>query len=345
MAGEPSRTKKRKERGVTIEEIPSEVEQPELALVARTPQPAAVEVEIVEVHSELLPSQFERLSLVINPSYQQRLIEANELGFERPPDQRILDARFYTIRIDNFRQALSNVLISYAVEKYLDQGVLTTAQINAELNTMVPLCVNACMSALYSKLRNIHKAYGVYAGRFTAPPSYNRDIELPLPFADAIQNFGVFETKCMTHNYLIVPVYPEGTRYEGRSTEDWHAYKYESYIPILKKLGIPVRSVDTRVKLGSAWWTYRVSLSNMTYDFNCIFPPIHYSDNSTVTASMFLLIDQDNHGEPMPLIDFQNDDGDYGVRLRDVPIGIQLRCFAALCNAPREEWDAGPSYV
>lgn len=127
---------------------------------------------------------------------------------------------------------------------------------------------------------------------------------------------------------------------EGRSTQIWEAYRYESDVPQLKSLGIPVKSVDIRLKIGSPWWTYKVELHHGHYDLRCIFSPSNYSDHSCMLASMFL----GTTGEPpvvVPIITHLPDDmPDYPVRYRQIPDGYQPRAFAALCLAPRHEWSS-----
>nr|QPL17799.1 coat protein [Pistacia cryptic virus] len=287
--------------------------------------------------SSLIPRYHERLSLTINPNYLQLLTADGTLGFDRLPGQRMPSMRYYTIDLDVFTAAISNVMTSYLTLKLIEQGKMTQGQVTNEVAIQTPVIVNACVSALYAKLRNIHKSFGTYAARFNAPATYSKDIELPLPLADAIQNFGVFNPNGTLNHYVCVPVYPEGVQNEGRSTQLWQSYQYEAYIPVLKSLGIPVKSVDTRIKSGSAWWTYRPQLVDGHYDFRCIFPPSNYSEHSAVLASIFLVINDDD--EPIPLIAYQADDVNYPVRLREVPAGFQLRAFSALCHAPSEEWN------
>nr|UZZ64783.1 minor coat protein [Camellia cryptic virus 1] len=334
--GSSSQAKKRK-----VDEI-SSTEAPEgpssLAIVPATapPPPEQSQTHQADV-DELVPRAIERLSLTVNPSYLTRLKTAGELGYERPVSERFLSARFYQINVANFRDAMKDVLRGYLIWKYSEKGRFTTAQIVTEVTKIVPICVDACMTSLYAKLRTIHKQYGTYSTRFNTPPTYSKDLELPLPFADAIQNFGIFETRCMKKNFLMIPVYPEGTKNEGREKEDWHAYEYEACMPILRENGIPIKNVDTRVKSGFAWWTYRLKSVNDTYDFECILPFLHYSEHSALLSSMFLHVQS---GEIRPIIELKGDDVAYGVRLREVKQGFQLRVFSALCHAHSEEWNS-----
>ncbi|GFP96432.1 hypothetical protein PHJA_001787300 [Phtheirospermum japonicum] len=204
---------------------------------------------------------------------------------------------------------------------------------------MTPIIVNACMAALYAKLRTIHKQFQTYATRFTAAPSYSKDIELPLPFADAIQNFGVFTPVGIEDNFVCIPVYPENIQNEGRSTQNWQSYSYEAYMPYMKGLGIPLKSVDTRLKVGSPWWTYFTELQDRHFDLRCIFPPINYSDHSALLASIFMRMNP-ARDDAVPIITHLDTDVlDYPVRLREISDGFQLRAFSALCHAPREEWN------
>ncbi|KAH0457705.1 hypothetical protein IEQ34_013020 [Dendrobium chrysotoxum] len=287
--------------------------------------------------TELVPRSVGLLSLTINPEYLQRLISSGELGYERPASRRIPEARYYEIDLDAFKRAMQRILLPYLDWKLNEQGKLTVAEIDTEVNRIAPIIVDACITALYSKMRVIHRQYGRYMTRFVNPPTYARDLELPLPFADAIQNFGVYQPQNVLTNFIYIPVFPDGIQNEGRSTEEWNAFKYEAYVPILKSLGIPVKSVDTRIKEGTPWWLYKVNIVDSQFDLRCIFPPSNYSDHSALCASMFITFDEGGENFT-PIVKMKNDDPDYPVRFREIAVGFQLRAFSSLCHAPKVEW-------
>lgn len=288
------------------------------------------------VPDELFPRTFERLSLSIDPNYVKGLVDANIVGFNRPVAQRLPTLRYYQINVVNFRNTINNLVTGYLRRKLYESETMTTAQVDAEVLNIVPVITNACMAALYARLRTIHTQFQTYTGRFAARPSYTKDIELPLPLADAIQNFGVFAPLGLETNLLCIPVYPENIQNEGRSTQVWNSFDYESYLPVLTSLNIPVKSVDTRNKFGTPWWAYKVNYVDDHFDLRCIYPPRNYSNHTALLASMFAR--QDDEGEPIPIIQHLADDTKYPVRLREAPDGFQLRAFGALCHAPCEEW-------
>jgi len=77
------------------------------------------------------------------------------------------------------------------------------------------------MTALYAKLYNIHHDYGVHPSRYLTPPSFAKEIELPLPLALLIESFGAFETSCLTTNYLYIPTCPGNTQHEGYANAEY----------------------------------------------------------------------------------------------------------------------------
>ncbi|DAZ87297.1 TPA_asm: coat protein [Arceuthobium sichuanense virus 8] len=286
--------------------------------------------------SNLVPRAFERLSLSIDPKYVDSFVRREIAGHETASNQRVPTARYYTLSIDAFRSIIENLLRNFLSIKYAEKDKIPVSAIEAELDSFIPVTVDACCSALYSKLRNVHKQYGQYSTRYPTPPTYAKEIELPLPLADAIQNFGVFKPRCINQNYICIPLHPENMNNEGRGSQNWSSFQYEAYKPILRDLGIPLKSVDTRIKSGTAWWTYRPQLVNGTVDLRCIFPPINYSDHSALVASMFVSLN--SIGDPVPLIQHLLDDSDYPVRLREINSDFPLNAFSSLCHAPSDEW-------
>ncbi|GER36771.1 pheophorbide a oxygenase family protein [Striga asiatica] len=279
------------------------------------------------------------LSLTINPDYVRKLKASNILGFQRLPAASRSTARYYTLRVDQLRSRFSYILENYLSIKLNEQEeILSFDEVTNKVNAITPIIVNACMTAVYLKLHNIHKSFQTHSTRFATPPSYTEDLELPLPFADAISQLGVFTPSGLTKNIFCVPVYPEGTENEGRSSEIWHNYDYENVMPCLRTLGIKLKSVDTKSEVGSAWWTFRHEHVYGHFDLRCIFSPVNYSDHACLLASMFIPHENPDN-DASSLIVFHNDDvPNYPCRLREIPPGFQLRAFSALCHGPREEW-------
>ncbi|VFQ64431.1 unnamed protein product [Cuscuta campestris] len=186
--------------------------------------------------------------------------------------------------------------------------------IEVEANYIATLVRDACVTALYARLRPIHRALPDYSQRFETPSLYIEEMELPLPFVEAIQNFGPFNPTSIPQNYLCVPVYPENTLNEGRTAAQWSSLEYEATIPGMKEIGIPFKSVDTGVKSGTAWWCMHYERHGNSHDIVCLYPPINYSDHSVLLQ-------------------------EWPARFIDVPLSYPLRVFAALCHAPPAEWN------
>jgi len=299
--------------------------------------PDAVMHDAEEQPIELLPRMFERMALTIDPKFADGLTNQKTIGYFRPHNQRMPTVRYYELNVTNFRESISKILTTYLKFVLAQRKTMSLARIDAEVTLVVPLITNACMAALYSKLRTIHSAYQTYITRFTNRPTYTKEIELPLPLADAIDNVGIFTLSNTEVYYICVPLFPEGTLNEGRSVQAWNSFQYEAYIPMLKEYGIPVKSIDTRRKNGTPWWTYKVSYVSGSYDFRCIYPPANYTEHSAMLASMFARLNEDE--EILPIITHQATDVDYPYRFREMPEDYQVKAFAALCQASSPEWN------
>lgn len=286
---------------------------------------------------QLVSREFTRLSFTANPDFATKLRNTHSLGFNRPVGARAPTMRYYTLNVRNLFNAFNALTTSYLKFKLYEAQVMSYAEADAEVAVMAPIIANACMAALYARLRNIHQQFQEYATRYTARPSYNKAIELPLPFADAVQNIGVFSPVGTLTNIVVVPNYPEGTQNEGRSTQNWSSYQYEAYIPQLKSLGIPLKSVDTHLKTGSLWWTYSVSYVNDTFDLRCIYPPINYTDHSVMLAGLFLVTNAADH-TVLSIVQRHADEILYAYRARELPDDYNMKAFSALIHSPPHEW-------
>lgn len=326
----------------TVQEEPVQENEPEQAIVQQTvnegPPPQTQAAVPQPAQPELKAELFKRLPASVNPKFLTRVDKRGIIKYERPIAHRLSTKTYLTLRITQLRNAFRDTLSEYLTLRYQSAGMLTVAQAAGEIGTISTMCADACMAAIYGKLRNIHRQIGTYGNRFNTPPTISRDIELPLPFADAIHNIGMFETEGSQNFLLIIPVYPEGTRYEGRSQEDSTLISYKSYTPMLKQAGIPLKPVDTRMKAGTAWWTTRYERSQHFYDLSTIFHPSLYSSHSAVLSSMFLHQTAADNLDPIQIVDHPADAGDYGTRMRCLSLSIRFRSFAALCQGPEEEW-------
>nr|WKB12160.1 coat protein 2 [Allium deltapartitivirus] len=315
---------------------------PELSIVVSTKTPGesskAMETDTAQ-QSELIPRQLQRLTLDVNPAYIRKLKDREELGYMRAADKQELEVKSFELDPKALRDAMTGTLKAALTYRWFAHTSMSNTQIETQINKIAPYIVDMCMSALYAKLRNIHKAYGKHGTRYPSAPLYNKDFELPLPFALAIQELGVIQTHSMETNYLLVPTYPEGTQNEGRSSADFPGAQYMSYVPKLKSNGILCKSVDTRIKHGSAWWTFKVENAYGTSDLVGILPPSHYSDLSAQLRALFLHCDEDDKCQDIIKLDANT--ATYTTKLRDFLPGFNVRTFLALIHAPKNEWTAG----
>lgn len=269
------------------------------------------------------------------------LVRNNILGFERLPNSRVPTPRYYTLNLNAFRGAILNTASRYLRLRLTEPNILTKEAIDEKMDKMVPLIVNACVSALYAKLYAIHQAFNTYTNRFLTTPTYHDGMELPLPFADAIANIGVYTPGGSVDLYNLVPVYPENIHNEGRIVKDGDddddgKYDYEWCMNVMKDLGVPLKCVDTEVKSGSPWWTMRPVQFREEVDFQCVFSASNYSDDAVLTAVMFLY--KDEEGVAKGVVDPRDDDLEYGFRCWEMTDVDPHLVFAARCNAPMIEW-------
>lgn len=273
----------------------------------------------------------------VNPNYILSLRATHELGFSRRFSQWKPSIVYVDLIPENMRKVITSTLMLGLAQRFIRAGNLKIAMITQILKDIVPVTCDAIMAATYAKLRYIHKLHGEHSQRYSSSPSYNKDIELPFPFAIAIQDLGIIESQDTEDKSLYLPDFPEGTANEGRIETKWSAFTYQSYIPMMKENGVPFKSVNPHLKIGSAWWTFKVEKQQNTVDLICTLPPLHYTPHSVATRSLFL--DTSNVPTDMQIIKLDNFKSDYGSYMREGGIGYSIRAFHALCQAPEEDWN------
>ncbi|QCD86406.1 hypothetical protein DEO72_LG3g928 [Vigna unguiculata] len=260
------------------------------------------------------------------------------VGYRRVGASNKVTVKSFDINVTYLRTAITDVMTRVLTIRY-SLNHMRESVINEEITTYVPHIVNMCMSALYAKLHNTNKTYGLHATRYTTDPSYTKDIELPLPLALAIQEFGSFRTHSLQENKIMVPTYPEGTQFEERSVVDLPIAEYLAYVPTLLQLGIQMKSVDAEIGKGSAWWTYKVEVILSTTDFLCTLPRSHYSDMSALLRMLFLSGSEESH--PEDVVTFADNTTTYGTLVHRLTTGFNSRTILALIHSPSEECSFG----
>nr|CAH2618889.1 putative coat protein 2 [Port Orford cedar deltapartitivirus]CAI5383879.1 putative coat protein 2 [Port Orford cedar deltapartitivirus] len=273
----------------------------------------------------------------VNPNYILELRATHELGFTRQFSQWKPKIIYVELIPENMRTLISSTLAASFAQRFIRSGNLRINMITSILKDIVPVTCDAIMAATYAKLRYIHKLHGEHQQRYSGSPSYNKDIELPFPFAIAIQDLGIVESQDTEDKSLYLPDFPEGTANEGRKETKWSAFTYQSYIPMMKENGVIFKSVNPHLKVGSAWWTLKVEKQRNTVDLICTLPPLHYTPQSVATRALFL--DTSKAPADTQIIKTDNLPLDYGSYLREGGMGYNIRAFHALCQAPEEDWN------
>ncbi|CDO45228.1 Coat Protein [Arhar cryptic virus-I] len=299
----------------------------------------ASQAESIRPEAELYPVQTKRLVLEGNPSYYRKLLDRKEIGYRRTGAGKVLTFRSFDLNVSYFRTAITDVMSRVLKIRYQSNGSMRQTEIDTEIATFVPHIVNVCMSALYAKLRSLNKSYGRHGTRYATAPVYTKDIEIPLPLALAIQELGSFQTQNLENNVIMIPTYPEGVQHEGRTAAEFPVAEYLSYVPTLLDLKIPLKSVDARIKTGSAWWTYKLEVIHYTADFICTIPRSLYSDMTALLRTLFLSGSLEQ--PPEDLVVFPEDQATFGTLLNCLSAGFNARTFLALIGGPKEEWSFG----
>jgi hypothetical protein len=198
---------------------------------------------------------------------------------------------------------------------YFDSGSMRDADINTELKAIVPVTIDVWMTALYARLYNIHHDYGLHPSNYPTPPSFAKEIELPLPLALLIESFGTFETSCLTTNYLYIPTYPENTQHEGRANAEYPIIRYMLYASTFRELKVPMKAFEPHNKSGTPWWTYRVSTVCSTHDLICVLPPL-CTYLSAELRFLLLIPDPDHNNDVQEIVTHPQNVAHYGFRMK-----------------------------
>jgi hypothetical protein len=311
-----------------------------LALTAK-PHEDPMEEAAPPPNTEITPVDFSRLIGQANPELAQSMRDAGELGYGRSDANQDLNTRSYSLDPAVIRARITAVLTPALTLLYREHGNKTLEASTAQATTDATVTADACMAAIYARLRNINKSFNINPTRYPSHPTFPKECELPLPFAIAIENIGMFATEDVVTKVLVVPAYPENTQNEGRSAATWSLSQYYSAAARMKELNIPFKKVNVMNKTGSPWWTFKPIYNHGRFDLRCIFPPMMYSALAVSLATLFLSTNAAQ--EAVMIYTALADDAAHPLRACDIQLRDVQKTLFALCNFPAYYWsDAYP---
>lgn len=290
-----------------------------------------------EVALDSTPIKYSQLSQSLNERYKKWLKEKNILGWRRIPSEFKTRVKDIVLDLSVLRAAIKDVMTSVLRWRMIDDGGYTSDEVSTLATNIAKSVSEACMTALYAKLRFIHFQSRTHASRYTTRPSFSKVVELPLPLAYAIEGLGVFETHSEPEIRKIVPSIAEGTKYEGREEEEFNTLEYQDNMYLMNKLGIPMKTIIPQAQAGNPWWTYKVLKITEKLNLQCTLPPSHYTEYSAHLRSVFLANATKN--EEQQLIGFDEVKPEYGTMFRERDIGFNRLAFEAICHSPEEVWN------
>lgn len=299
-------------------------------VIAGTQEPVVEPMDNTKVN-------YNQVQTGLNEAYIRWLKDSRFLGWRRLPSELKTRKKDISLEISNLRSAVKDVFNHVLAWRMIDSGNFTEAESSTIAPEIAKSVSEAFMTALYAKLRFIHQQSRTHSSRYTARPSYNKVVELPLPFALAIEGIGIVETHSEPERRILIPDVPEGTKHECREEEDFDSINYQTYMNVMRDLKIPLKSIIPQTQNGNPWWTYKVLEITKKLNLQCTLPPSHYTEYSAHLRSVFL--GNAFATKVTQIVDFTELTQQYGTMFRERDIGFNRLAFEALCQSPEEDWN------
>nr|CAH2618757.1 putative coat protein 2 [Yunnan larch deltapartitivirus]CAI5384007.1 putative coat protein 2 [Yunnan larch deltapartitivirus] len=299
-------------------------------IIVGTQEPAEVALDSTKVN-------YSQVQTGLNEAYIRWLKDSRFLGWRRAPSELKTRIKDVKLEISNLRSVVKNVFNHVLAWRMIDSGNYTEDESTIIAPEIAKSVSEAFMTALYAKLRFIHQQSRTHVSRYTARPSYNKVVELPLPFALAIEGLGTVETHSEPERRILIPDVPEGTKYECREEEDFDSISYQTYMNVMRDLQIPLKSIIPQTQTGNPWWTYKVLEITSKLNLQCTLPPSHYTEYSAHLRSVFL--GNAFETKVTQIVDFTELTPRYGTMFRERDIGFNRLAFEAISHSPEEDWN------
>nr|CAH2618729.1 putative coat protein [Conifer deltapartitivirus]CAI5383947.1 putative coat protein [Conifer deltapartitivirus] len=218
------------------------------------------------------------------------------------------------------------------------RGVLESQEVIQRSQSMATIISNGTMLLLYKKLRNIHLTEFDHFERFARKPKVTDSIEVPVPYAYALQSLGKVKVNSLTTDLEIAPTFPRNeTSFGMDATNSWSPDEHAQCIEYVKSLGIPCCTVNLGVKIGSAWWLMRQEQMDNTIRVSCPLPESNFTERAAVLSTLFTMgTNTPVANNVADLSSFGNDN--YGIMLQNPPSGVNISTFHAIADTVPSVW-------
>ncbi|KAJ1282549.1 hypothetical protein BS78_03G061000 [Paspalum vaginatum] len=191
-------------------------------------------------------------------------------------------------------------------------------------------------------MRAVNMNYTGLGVGFLHMPAVPGVLEIPKPFAIAVQRLGAVGIQDLTVRRIVVPAAAatDSATWLLDSKTDWSPSAYSRAVGYARSLGMQFSAVDTRVKAGSSWWLYSgsVSSTNGAYMASMVFPETNYDEENAPLHTMFCCRGDGSIAGSVFQLDAVSE-GHFGTMLRRPPPGFHSCTFFGYSDKPlRSLW-------
>jgi hypothetical protein len=235
----------------------------------------------------------EMITLGVNPMGISILRAKGYLGFRRNFNDRAVAFTPLIIDFNRIVQSLVDPCIE-SLDKFLESNHQIDRQefedIRRSCNTTL---VDVTGRALYARLRYIDQLVRLNAARFNERPSFNKEISLPRPIAQAITNIGIISPQNVLADVKYCPTINYDVQHTGGIQQ---LPLFPAYMTLrdayLKPSGLLFDNVSVRDTTGTYWWTLRsqttqAAPNNFRSQIIAALPPSNYSDTDVIAFATF----------------------------------------------------------
>nr|CAH2618869.1 putative coat protein [Conifer deltapartitivirus]CAI5383870.1 putative coat protein [Conifer deltapartitivirus] len=246
--------------------------------------------------------------------------------------------QYVELSCHRMRNAIVHTLSMVMLRILYTKGVLESQEVIQRSQSMATILSNGTMMLLYKKLRNIHLTEFDHFDRFARKPKVPDTLEVPVPYAYALQSLGKVKVNSLTTDLEVAPLFPRNETNFGMDTvNSWSLDEHTQCVEYVKSLGIPCCTVNLGVKVGSAWWLMRQEAVDSTIRITCPLPESNFTERAAVLSTLFTLgTNYPVANNVADLSSFGNDN--YGTMLQNPPSGVNVSTFHAIADILPSGW-------
>lgn len=283
-----------------------------------------------------LPEQAPTDTMAIgNKDYEMMLMLERRLGTFYKRNKMEDACKWATLNATAFRASLNATLRGVIRRLLLKDHFESETNITARLDFVVPKLVAGICMMTYLRLRTVNFGLEDEGNVYMVKPKTSAPLEIPKPFAIALQQLGAIEIVGLPNRVIAYPALEttDAANFLQVTASRYKPNEYAQAVEYCKSIGMQFAPIDNSSKAGSAWWLFQGHTDDGAFQLTCPLPESNFTEQDALLHLMFCATMDSTFGSQLFTLGELNT-GNHGFMLRNPHDEANINSYFAYSDDP-----------